>query len=102
MNIVSVENIYSKTKSCPSIDIKFEGKDVKLASFGVYSECHHYVITTDNAIFAVQPDTVDLLKLAIINDLIVWVKQKPEEDYYSVRILKKHSKYFFFIANRNI
>lgn len=86
-NIVSVKNNDNKTKTCPSTDIDFDGQDVKIDSIGLVSGCFHYVETTDGDRFAVRPDSLHLFKLALVNNLIVWVEQNPEEDYYN-----KHSK----------
>lgn len=96
MKTVSVENNNNnKIKSCPDLAIKFTGKNVTLKSIGLYSGCFHYVITTEGDTFIVRPDTLELFKLALVNEFQVWVNQVPADDWFSVRIFNNARKNFF-------
>lgn len=87
----------NKGKACPSKNISIEGHFRILKAIGVHSGCFPDVITKGSQPqeFAVRPDSLDLLKLALINDLAVWIEQNPEVDWYNVEIYSEYSKCFF-------
>lgn len=91
MNVVSVENEYG-SKWCHMENLRVGSHKLKLKTIGIYSGCFHYVVETDGDEFIVQPDSLDLLQLALIRELDVWVEQIPEEDFYNVMIYSKYCK----------